>query len=119
MHFVLSGGGSGEGDVQQIVTWNQSGYRGGVKVRWKDTKKEGVYRMGGEGCIDVIYINDVMSDQYYLTHLPVVGELINTTCSLALICYNALCVICVMRIISVRHVFTCKNKSRESNKDWQ
>ena len=81
MHFVVftipdvfSGGGGGEGDVLEIVTWNQSSYRGGVKVRWKDTKKEGVYRMSGEGCIDVIYINDVMSDQYYLTHLPAVGR---------------------------------------------
>ena len=73
-NIVLSGGGSGEGDVLDIVKWNQSGYRGGVKVKWKDTQKEGVYRMGGEGCIDVIYINDVMSGQYYLTHLPVVGK---------------------------------------------
>ena len=85
MHSVLLGGGSGEGDVLQIVMWNKSGYRGGVKVRWKDTKKEGLYRMGGEGCIDVIYINDVMSDQYYL---PVVGELIDTICSFAFTCYN-------------------------------
>lgn len=57
-----------------MVTWKESSYRGGVKVRWKDTKKEGVYRMGGEGCIDVIYISDAMNEQYYLSHLPVVGK---------------------------------------------
>ena len=72
--LLETGGGAGEGEVLEVVTWNETSYRGGVRVKWKDTKKEGVYRMAGEGCIDVICINEIMSEQYYLTHLPVVGK---------------------------------------------
>lgn len=70
------GGGSDEGMVLDIVSWQGSSPRGGVKVNWKATKKEGTYRMGGDGCVDVIYTTEGTLGSYYVDHLPLV-DIIN------------------------------------------
>ncbi|XP_069121341.1 E3 ubiquitin-protein ligase MIB2-like isoform X2 [Argopecten irradians] len=67
-----------EGEVKQVVTWEASqpkGYRGGVKVLWKKTEYEGQYRLGGDGCVDVLYKSKKSVGSgglYYPAHLPVV-----------------------------------------------
>ncbi|XP_060077598.1 E3 ubiquitin-protein ligase mind-bomb-like [Ylistrum balloti] len=67
-----------EGKVKDIVTWESSqskGYRGGVKVLWKKTDYEGTYRIGGDGCVDVLYKSKKhpgSGGSYYPDHLPVV-----------------------------------------------
>ncbi|XP_045163299.2 E3 ubiquitin-protein ligase mib1-like isoform X1 [Mercenaria mercenaria] len=66
------GGGADDGEVLDIVSWQGSSPRGGVKVKWRATKKEGTYRMGGDGCVDVIYTEEATFGKYYIEHLPLV-----------------------------------------------
>ncbi|KAL4220974.1 E3 ubiquitin-protein ligase mib2 [Mactra antiquata] len=66
------GGTSEEGTVQSVETWAPDHVRGGVKVEWDKTKKQGTYRVGGEGCVDVIYTEEAEFEKYYIDHLPLV-----------------------------------------------
>lgn len=43
-------------------------------MKWKSTKKEGQYRVGGEGVVDVIYEEPGPGGKYFIEHLPVVGR---------------------------------------------
>ncbi|XP_021345213.1 E3 ubiquitin-protein ligase mind-bomb-like isoform X2 [Mizuhopecten yessoensis] len=67
-----------EGEVKEVVTWESSkpkGYRGAVKVFWKRTDFIGTYRLGGDGCVDILYksMRSLGSGgPYYPDHLPVV-----------------------------------------------
>lgn len=75
------GGGGDDGKVLDIVRWQGSSPRGGVKVKWRATKKEGTYRMGGDGFVDVVYTDAATFGKYYIDHLPLVdivnpGEII-------------------------------------------
>lgn len=69
-------GGEGEvGRIQEVVTWDKKFHRGGVKVMWKNDSTGKVYRVGGEGCVDVIYTRmkeTASGGKYYPEHLPVV-----------------------------------------------
>ncbi|KAK3101023.1 hypothetical protein FSP39_000330, partial [Pinctada imbricata] len=77
-HWKWKNDDGGEGEVGKIVemkTWNKTGYRGGVKVRWKSDNTEKEYRIGGEGCVDVIYTRmaeTASGGDYYADHLPLV-----------------------------------------------
>ncbi|KAJ8319866.1 hypothetical protein KUTeg_001453 [Tegillarca granosa] len=67
-------GGEGEvGKVIKLVTWNNNSYRGGVQVKWKSMSDIKTFRLGGEGCVDVIYTRvteDASGGNYYPEHLP-------------------------------------------------
>lgn len=70
------GGESGIGVIKEICTWGKDGYRGGVKVVWKADKSVKNYRVGAEGCIDVICVDKTdmnTGGNYYCDHLPVVN----------------------------------------------
>lgn len=73
-HICHQGGSSEPGDVTEVIDWQKEGIRGGVKVKWKSTKKEGQYRVGGEGVVDVIYEEPGVSGKCFMEHLPVVGK---------------------------------------------
>ena len=72
----------GEGEVGKILkqlTWNKGGNRGGVQVKWKSDSSTKEYRVGGEGCVDVIYTRmkeTASGGKYYADHLPLVGKLL-------------------------------------------
>ncbi|XP_062617080.1 E3 ubiquitin-protein ligase MIB2-like [Saccostrea cucullata] len=69
-------GGEGEvGRIQQVVTWDDKYHRGGVKVLWRHDTLLSDYRVGGEGCVDVIYTRSKEAGsggKYYPEHIPVV-----------------------------------------------
>lgn len=69
-------GGEGEiGTVTKIKAWNKQSDRGGVSVLWKSTKEEHLHRLGGEGCVDVIFTGSKQAKsggKYYPEHLPLV-----------------------------------------------
>lgn len=73
----------GEGDmgmIKDVVTWDKKYHRGGVSVVWKSDNTPKTYRVGGEGCVDVIYtrVKGTASGRvYYPDHLPVVGKILN------------------------------------------
>ncbi|CAG2233178.1 MIB [Mytilus edulis] len=70
------GGESGIGVIKEICTWGTNGYRGGVKVVWKSDRSVKNYRVGAEGCIDVICVDKTDTNtggNYYCDHLPVVN----------------------------------------------
>ncbi|VDI82587.1 Hypothetical predicted protein, partial [Mytilus galloprovincialis] len=70
------GGESGIGAIKEICTWGTNGYRGGVKVVWKSDRSVKNYRVGAEGCIDVICVDKTDTNtggNYYCDHLPVVN----------------------------------------------
>ncbi|XP_056020573.1 E3 ubiquitin-protein ligase MIB2-like [Ostrea edulis] len=69
-------GGEGEvGRIQEVVTWNKKYHRGGVKVMWKNDSSMSDYRVGAEGCVDIIFTrvkNATSGGKYYPDHLSVV-----------------------------------------------
>lgn len=68
---------SGIGVIKEICTWGTNGYRGGVKVVWKSDRSVKNYRVGAEGCIDVICVDKTDTNtggNYYCDHLPVVSK---------------------------------------------
>lgn len=73
----------GEGDmgmIKDVVIWDKKYYRGGVSVVWKSDNIFKIYRVGGEGCVDVIYIRVkgiVFGRVYYLDYFFVVGKILN------------------------------------------
>lgn len=74
-------GGEGEvGKIKAVVDWDKKFHRGGVKVLWKSDPGLKTYRVGGEGCVDVIYTRmkeTATGGKYYPDHLPVVGKKIS------------------------------------------
>lgn len=72
-------GGEGEvGRIQEVVTWNKKYHRGGVKVMWKNDSSMSDYRVGAEGCVDIIFTrvkNATSGGKYYPDHLSVVGKI--------------------------------------------
>lgn len=69
------GGEGQEGKIQEVVTWAGKYHRGGVRVQWQTDSSVKEYRVGGEGCVDVIYIRKesvTSGGKYYPDHLPVV-----------------------------------------------
>ena len=63
------------GCVKELVTWGKDSYRGAVQILWKADSKKKNYRVGGEGCVDVIYtrmIETASGGSYYADHLPLV-----------------------------------------------
>ncbi|KAH3823999.1 hypothetical protein DPMN_125827 [Dreissena polymorpha] len=66
------GGNSGSGDVTDVVPWKPDLPRSAVKVAWRQTKKEGIYRLGAEGCVDVVYETCASGGKVYQDHLPLV-----------------------------------------------
>jgi hypothetical protein len=84
--LVYSGGEGEAGRIQEVVAWDKKFHRGGVKVQWKHDSTCKKYRVGGEGCVDVIYTctkQTASGGKYYPDHLPVVGEefCTNLTCT--------------------------------------
>jgi hypothetical protein len=81
-------GGEGEvGRIQEVVIWDKKFHRGGVKVQWKNDSTCKEYRVGGEGCVDVIYTRmkeTASGGKYYPDHLPFVGEEILHSCKQSL-----------------------------------
>ncbi|KAL3862390.1 hypothetical protein ACJMK2_008359 [Sinanodonta woodiana] len=77
-------GGEGQpGIVSKVTDWKGkvNYYHGGVEVRWQITKKTGMYRLGGEGSVDLVLTQPGKGDVYYPSHLAVVdvispGEII-------------------------------------------
>ncbi|XP_048753764.2 E3 ubiquitin-protein ligase MIB2-like [Ostrea edulis] len=69
-------GGEGEvGRIQEVVMWDKKFHRGGVRVQWKNDSTSKDYRVGGEGCVDVIYTRmkeTASGGKYYPDHIPVV-----------------------------------------------
>ncbi|OWF54450.1 E3 ubiquitin-protein ligase mind-bomb-like isoform X2 [Mizuhopecten yessoensis] len=69
-------GGEGEiGIVTKLKEWNSHSQRGGVSISWKNAKEEHLHRLGGEGCVDVIFNRSKQSKsggKYYPEHLPLV-----------------------------------------------
>lgn len=60
-----------------MVTWAGKYHRGGVRVQWQTDSSVNEYRVGGEGCVDVIYTRKksaTSGGKYYPDHLPVVGK---------------------------------------------
>ena len=60
-----------------MVSWDTRDSRGGVRVQWKSDSSIYEYRVGADGCVDVIYTvktNATFGGNYYPDHLPVVGE---------------------------------------------
>ncbi|WAR13828.1 MIB2-like protein [Mya arenaria] len=66
------GGNSENGEVTSVVPWQKKLPRSAVTVRWRQTKKEGTYRLGAEGCVDVVYEECTSGGKYYHEHLPLV-----------------------------------------------
>ena len=83
--IFLVGGSSEPGKVTEVVDWSKDCRRGGVKILWKATKKEGRYRRGGEGVVDVIFEEPASVGKYFIEHLPVVGKMCTSviTCILS------------------------------------
>lgn len=74
--FILIGGEGEVGKVVKLVTWNNNSYRGGVQIKWKSMSDIKTFRLGGEGCVDVIYTRvteNASGGNYYPEHLPRVG----------------------------------------------
>ncbi|XP_065929088.1 E3 ubiquitin-protein ligase MIB2 [Magallana gigas] len=77
-HWKWKNDDGGEGDmgmIKDVVTWDKKYHRGGVSVVWKSDNTPKTYRVGGEGCVDVIYtrVKGTASGRvYYPDHLPVV-----------------------------------------------
>ncbi|XP_033764387.1 E3 ubiquitin-protein ligase MIB2-like isoform X2 [Pecten maximus] len=69
-------GGEGEmGKVTNLKEWNKQSQRGGASVLWKSTKEEHLHRLGGEGCVDIIFTGSKQAKsggKYYPEHLPLV-----------------------------------------------
>lgn len=69
-------GGEGQvGKIQKVITWAGKYHRGGVRVQWQTDSSVNEYRVGGEGCVDVIYTRKksaTSGGKYYPDHLPVV-----------------------------------------------
>ncbi|XP_033097907.1 E3 ubiquitin-protein ligase MIB2-like [Anneissia japonica] len=62
-------GGNGKtGIVKSIANWNKSSWRSGAKVEWKNGSVKG-YRIGFEGQVDLKYVKEHKSEQYYRSHL--------------------------------------------------
>lgn len=77
VYIFYQGGESQEGKIQEVVTWAGKYHRGGVRVQWQTDSSVKEYRVGGEGCVDVIYIRKesvTSGGKYYPDHLPVVGK---------------------------------------------
>ncbi|CAC5404564.1 MIB [Mytilus coruscus] len=69
------GGEGGVGLVKTLETWGKDSYRGAVKILWKADNLVKNYRVGGEGCVDVIYTRmteTASGGNYYADHLPFV-----------------------------------------------
>ncbi|VDI03290.1 E3 ubiquitin-protein ligase mind-bomb [Mytilus galloprovincialis] len=69
------GGEGGVGLVKALETWGKDSYRGAVKISWKADNLVKNYRVGGEGCVDVIYTRmteTASGGNYYADHLPFV-----------------------------------------------
>ncbi|XP_063408625.1 E3 ubiquitin-protein ligase MIB2-like isoform X2 [Mytilus trossulus] len=69
------GGEGGVGLVKALETWGKDSYRGAVKISWKADNLVKNYRVGGEGCVDVIYTRmteTASGGNYYADHLPIV-----------------------------------------------
>ncbi|XP_071144660.1 E3 ubiquitin-protein ligase MIB2-like [Mytilus edulis] len=70
------GGESDIGVINEIITWGTDGYRGGVTVVWKSDGSVKNYRVGAEGCNDLMFVNRRDTNtggNYYCDHLPVVN----------------------------------------------
>ena len=77
-NVIVLGGEGGVGYVQELVTWGKDSYRGAVQILWKADNMKKNYRVGGEGCVDVIYTRmeeTASGGNYYADHLPLVGKL--------------------------------------------
>ncbi|KAK3104827.1 hypothetical protein FSP39_011109 [Pinctada imbricata] len=69
------GGDEQSGVVKSVKTWKDQGVNGAVEVQWKQNKHVGTYRIGAEGCVDVIYTRKASTASggfYYAEHLPLV-----------------------------------------------
>ena len=58
-------------------TWDSPYVRGAVSVLWKATEEIGRYRVGAEGCVDVMYsrmTESATGGHYYENHLPFIGK---------------------------------------------
>lgn len=74
---MFSGGEGQVGKILEVITWDGRYKRGGVKVQWKSDSSIREYRVGADGCVDVIYTQKTKvtsGGKYYPDHLPVVGE---------------------------------------------
>ncbi|XP_060077596.1 E3 ubiquitin-protein ligase mind-bomb-like isoform X2 [Ylistrum balloti] len=63
------------GTVTKLKDWKNHSQRGGVSVMWKSTKEEHLHRLGGEGCVDVVFTRSKQATsggKYYPEHLPLV-----------------------------------------------
>lgn len=75
MCISYSGGEGQVGEILEVVSWDTRDSRGCVKVQWKSDWTLGKYRVGADGCVDVICSNKAtFGGKYYRDHLPVVGE---------------------------------------------
>ncbi|XP_046564767.1 E3 ubiquitin-protein ligase mind-bomb-like isoform X2 [Haliotis rubra] len=73
------GGEGTTGDVVQLGAWSGVYSRGAVNVRWRggqDSLKS--YRIGAQGKVDVITVDETQGWSYYKAHLPVL-DVVNPT----------------------------------------
>lgn len=67
------------GYVEEITCWENKYHRGIVSVFWKASNDEQKYRLGAEGCVDIIcsrLTETASGGTVYLNHLPVVGNIL-------------------------------------------